>query len=269
MEHLSVRGIHTDWRGTIRSITDDASLPVGYYGPVTHDPALRDHRTTLGAAVHRVCAFIYTPSMNDLVGVVLGAGSSRRLGRPKQTLDFGGQSLLSYVTHDIEAAESLTRIYLVLGGGSEEAQASLDLQRAQIVRNDSYGTGCASSLLAGLDAAGACDAIVMLLGDMPGVSADVIDSVMNAWRDNPTWAAVTEYRGELGHPFVFSAAAFDQLRGLHGDKAVWKIVDNEPVTRVARIAVDRDLPRDIDTWDDYDDVCAQFGFATGQHDRGT
>ena len=47
------------------------------------------------------------------------------------------------------------------------------------------------------------------------------------------------------------------------------IVDNEPVTRVARIAVDRDLPRDIDTWDDYDDVCAQFGFATGQHDRGT
>jgi molybdenum cofactor cytidylyltransferase len=213
--------------------------------------------------------FTYTQQMNDLVAVVLGAGSSRRLGRPKQTLAFGGQTLLSHVMHDIEAAASLDRVYLVLGGGSEEAEASLDLGRAQIVRNDAYGAGCASSLLAGLDAAGSCDAIVMLLGDMPGVTADVVDQVMDAWRRNPTWAAVTDYRGELGHPFVFSAEAFDQLRGLHGDKAVWKIVDHEPTTRVARIAVDRDLPRDIDTWDDYDAVCEMFGFASGAHDRGT
>lgn len=201
--------------------------------------------------------------MDDLVGVVLGAGSSRRLGRPKQTLPFGGKSLLSHVMGDIEAAESLGRIYLVLGGANEEAEGSLSLDRARIVRNDAYGTGCASSLLAGLDAAGTCDAIVMLLGDMPGVTADVIDQVMRAWRQAPTWAAVTEYRGHLGHPFVFSAEAFDDLRQLHGDKAVWKIVDREPTSRVARIAVDRDLPRDIDTWEDYEAVCTAFGFTTG------
>ncbi len=207
--------------------------------------------------------------MNDLVGVVLGAGSSRRLGRPKQTLAFGGETLLSHVMHDIEATASLGRVYLVLGGGSQEAEASLALERARIVRNDAYGTGCASSLLAGLDAAAECDAIVMLLGDMPGVTADVIDHVLEAWRRNPTWAAVTDYRGELGHPFVFSAAAFDELRQLHGDKAVWKIVDREPTTRVARIAVDKDLPRDIDTWDDYDAVCEMFGFPTAEPERGS
>jgi len=198
--------------------------------------------------------------MDDLVGVVLGAGSSRRLGRPKQTLDFGGKTLLSHVMADIEAAQSLSRIYLVLGGSSTEAEASLTLERAQIVRNDAYGSGCASSLLAGLDGAGSCDAIVMLLGDMPGVTADIIDEVMNAWRRDPTWAAVTDYRGQLGHPFVFSAEAFDDLRQLHGDKAVWKIVDREPSTRVARIAVDQALPRDIDTWEDYGAVAAAFGF---------
>jgi len=203
--------------------------------------------------------------MDDLVGVVLGAGSSRRLGRPKQTLDFGGESLLSHVMVDIEAAESLKRVYLVLGGGSNEAEASLSLERAEIVRNDSYGSGCASSLLAGLDAAGSCDAVVMLLGDMPGVTADIIDQVMKAWRRSPTWAAVTDYRGQLGHPFVFSAEAFADLRQLHGDKAVWKIVDKEPSTRVARIAVDVELPRDIDTWEDYDAVCAVFGFQTTEH----
>ncbi len=51
---------------------------------------------------------------------------------------------------------------------------------------------------AGLDAAGTCDAIVMLLGDMPGVTAEIIDRVLATWRGNPTWAAVTDYRGQLG-----------------------------------------------------------------------
>ncbi len=206
--------------------------------------------------------------MSDLVGVVLGAGSSRRLGRPKQTLTFGDQTLLSHVMGDIEGTQSLARIYLVLGGGSAEAEASLSLERAHIVRNETYGSGCASSLLAGLDAAGECDAIVMLLGDMPGVSPAIVDEVMAEWRRNPTWAAVTDYRGELGHPFIFSAAAFDDLRQLHGDKAVWKIVDREPMTRVARIAVDEALPRDIDTWDDYRAVCESFGFAVIEDEPG-
>jgi molybdenum cofactor cytidylyltransferase len=205
--------------------------------------------------------------MEDLVGVVLGAGSSRRLGRPKQTLAFGGETLLSHVIGNVEAATSLDRIYLVLGGSSVEAEASLSLDRARIVRNDAYDSGCASSLLAGLDAAGTCDAVVMLLADMPGVTADVIDQVMHTWRSAPSWAAVTEYRGQLGHPFVFSADAFDDLRQLHGDKAVWKIVDREPASRVARIAVDRDLPRDVDTWDDYEAVCESFGFTSAERSR--
>lgn len=206
--------------------------------------------------------------MPELVGVVLGAGSSRRLGRPKQTLDFGGQTLLSHVVHDVEAATSLDRVYVVLGGASEEVEASLALRRAQVIHNAGYGEGCASSLLAGLDAAGRCDGLVMLLGDMPGVDADVIDEVTQAWARHPTWAAVTSYRGRLGHPFLFSSAAFGELRGLHGDKAVWKIVDRESEERVARIRVDRPLPPDVDTWEGYVEACEAFGVApTSAPDR--
>lgn len=196
----------------------------------------------------------------------MGAGSSTRLGRPKQTLEFGGRSLLAHVMADIESS-ALDRVVLVLGGAAGEAEAMLDLQRAQIVHNDTYGAGCASSLLAGLDAAGDCDALAMLLGDMPGVTAPIIDSVIGAWRSDPTWAAVTSYRGELGHPFVFSADAFATLRALHGDKAVWKIVDREPEDRVARISVDASLPRDIDTWHDYAAVHAAHGFDPDRRTR--
>lgn len=198
--------------------------------------------------------------MGAVAGVILGAGSSARLGRPKQTLPFGGRPLLAHVLADVEAASSLDRVVVVVGGpAADDITATLAHGRALVGRNDGYGTGCASSLLAGLDAAGDCEAIVMLLGDMPGVTAAVIDHVVLAWRSDPTWAAVTSYRGELGHPFVFSAAAFPTLRALHGDKAVWKIVDREPVARVARIAVDASLPRDVDTWDDYVAVHTDFG----------
>lgn len=198
--------------------------------------------------------------MDDLVAIVLGAGASRRLGRPKQTLPFGSRTLLAHVVADVEAS-SVDRVVVVLGGAGSEAEASLEPGRAIVTHNATYGTGCASSLLAGLDAAGDCEGIVMLLGDMPGVTPEVIDEVVAAWTGALTWAAVTEYRDGLGHPFLFSADSFPDLRGLHGDKAVWKIVDREPPSRVARIAIDRPLPLDVDTWEDYERVCARFGFS--------
>jgi len=199
------------------------------------------------------------------VGIVLGAGSSKRLGRPKQTLRFGPETLLAHVLADVEGS-ALDRVVVVLGGDGKVVESTLRPTRATVAFNDDYGSGCASSLLAGLDAAhdaGANEptAIMLLLGDMPGVDKTVIDPVLDAYARNPTWAAVTRYRDDrVGHPFLFSNVAFETLRALHGDKAVWKIVDREPESRVRRIPVDADIPRDIDTWEDYLAVCDKFGF---------
>jgi molybdenum cofactor cytidylyltransferase len=203
--------------------------------------------------------------MSTTVGIVLGAGTSTRLGRPKQMLRFGPTTLLARVVADIEASK-LDRVIVVLGGEAAAVQPTLHLKRATVVNNAEYGTGCASSLLAGLDAAdnhsaGTPDAIMLLLGDMPGVDDRVIDPVLAEYDRNPTWAAVTEYRdARVGHPLLFSRAAFDNLRALHGDKAVWKIVDREPPSRMRRIPVDSEIPGDVDTWDDYLAVCKKFGF---------
>src|SRR5262245_14131208 len=87
----------------------------------------------------------------DFVGIVLGAGRSTRLGRPKQTLPFGATPVLGKVVASAEAS-ALTRVVVVLGGAEPEVRAALDPDRAQLVSNDAYGSGCASSLLAGLDA---------------------------------------------------------------------------------------------------------------------
>jgi molybdenum cofactor cytidylyltransferase len=118
---------------------------------------------------------------SDIVGIVLGAGSSRRLGRPKQTLPLRNTTILG--TSMTTACESsLDRVVLVVGHVADEAVAGLEPGRATVTYNNGYGTGCASSLLAGLDAAEPCAAIVLLLGDMPGVTSDTIDTVARAWR---------------------------------------------------------------------------------------
>jgi molybdenum cofactor cytidylyltransferase len=172
-------------------------------------------------------------------------------------LAFGGRTLLAHVVADVEAS-ALERVVVVLG--SDATAVTLERGRAELTYAADKGGDCASSLQAGLDAAGECAAIVVLLGDMPGVTPRVIDHVVGHWRSAPTWGAITSYADGLGHPFLFSADAFPTLRSLHGDKAVWKIVDRESEDRVARIPIGGLLPRDIDTWDDYVAVCEHFGF---------
>src|SRR5215207_10539616 len=120
----------------------------------------------------------------NVVGVVLGAGKSSRFGTPKQLLPFGDTTLLGQAVRNANAS-ALDRVVVVLGRASEELRATVDFGRAEVVENTSYGTGCASSLLAGLDAAGeGCDAIALLLGDQPGVSSQFIDHVIATWQQN-------------------------------------------------------------------------------------
>jgi molybdenum cofactor cytidylyltransferase len=147
---------------------------------------------------------------------------------------------------------------VVLGRASQELRATVDFGRAEVVENTAYGTGCASSLLAGLDAAGQdCDAIALLLGDQPGVRTEFIDHVIATWRRERPWAAVTSYLGNLGHPFIFAREAFGELRSLHGDKAVWKLIEAHP-ERISRVEITAPLPPDVDNPEDYDLALAHW-----------
>jgi molybdenum cofactor cytidylyltransferase len=188
--------------------------------------------------------------MGSIVGVVLGAGQSSRFGAPKQLLPFGDTTMLGQAVRNANASD-LDRVVVVLGRASGELRGSVAFGRAEVVENTLYGTGCASSLLAGMDAAGeGCEALVLLLGDQPGVRSGFIDAVLSDWRWDRPWASVTSYGGKLGHPCVFAREAFEDLRGLHGDKAVWKLIEAYP-ERVRRVEIEAPLPPDVDTPKDY------------------
>jgi molybdenum cofactor cytidylyltransferase len=184
-----------------------------------------------------------------VVGVILGAGSSRRLGRPKQTLPLGDTTLLGWVVREAEAS-SLDRVVVVTRG-------DVDTGRADVARPDARDTTCSASLKAGLAAVGPCDAVMLMLGDTPEVDASVIDPVRAAWESTRPWALVTQYDGGLGHPLVFAAEALPSLRALRGEKAVWKLLQSQP-ERVEHARVARPLPRDVDRWGDYEALLRAF-----------
>ena len=192
-------------------------------------------------------------------GLVLAAGSSSRLGQPKQLLPYRGTILVDWVVRTVEAATSLEHVTVVLGGAAHEVRARLTLGRARVIENPDFGEGCSSSYQAGLAALDPeAAAVVVVLGDQPGVETEDIDRLVGEWRRTGSRIMAASYEGERGHPLLFSRELFGHLLELHGDKAAWKILDRHP-DWIHDVAVDRPLPRDVDTWQDYEAVRADGG----------
>ncbi|HEX7626084.1 MAG TPA: nucleotidyltransferase family protein [Gaiellaceae bacterium] len=191
-----------------------------------------------------------------VTGLVLGAGGSSRLGRPKQLLAYGDDTLLGHAVA-VARACPFDQIVVPIGAAADEIRATVDLAGADVVVNDAYGTGCSSSIAAALAVVDArCDVLVLLLGDQPGVQPATVAALLTGRRDAPL--AVCRYDDGRGHPIAFARDVFDNLAELHGDKGVWKLLDR---TDVVEVRIAGPVPLDVDTPEDYRAVLAEAGFA--------
>jgi molybdenum cofactor cytidylyltransferase len=186
-------------------------------------------------------------------GLVLAAGGSRRLGTPKQLLPVGGRTLLDAVL-DVARVCPLHELIVALGGGADGVRDAVDLSGARVVVNERYGSGCSSSIAAALPQVDpSTDVLVLMLGDQPGVRPETVRALLAGRGDAPM--AVCRYEDGRGHPLAFSRAMFGALGALHGDKAVWRLMD-ELGDAVAEVPVGGRIPADVDTWDDYEALLA-------------
>ena len=182
-------------------------------------------------------------------GLVLAAGGSRRLGRAKQLLPYGGGTLLGHVL-GVARQCGFDELVVALGGSSDEVRSAVDLSGATVVENEAYGEGFSSSIAAALPALDPeCDVLVLMLGDQPGVRPETVRALLEGRGDAPL--AVCRYDDGRGHPFAFSRAMFADLAGLHGDKAVWKLLEQR-ASDVREVTVAGPIPPDVDTWADYE-----------------
>lgn len=157
-----------------------------------------------------------------IAGCVLAAGGSSRFGKgAKQLADLDGRPLLEHVL-DTMSRTGLDRVVVVLGAESEQILDSVDLHGAEPVVCERWAEGQSASLACGLAALADAEAIVITLGDQPGVSAEAVQRVLDA--RSHAGAVRATYGGRPGHPVVLEHSQIPALRDVTGDVGARNVI---------------------------------------------
>ena len=185
--------------------------------------------------------------------VVLAAGRGTRMGRTKQLLPLAGRPLVEHVV-STALGSCVDEVIVVLGYEAEAVRAAIpeNEPRLRWVVNQEFASGQASSLMTGVGAASQqSDAVVVLLGDQPGVTETDVDTVVGLFRSGNHIAARACYEdGMLGHPTVIGRALWPEILNLQGDVGAREVLVRHEAD-VLMVGINRAAPRDVDTEVDY------------------
>jgi CTP:molybdopterin cytidylyltransferase MocA len=186
--------------------------------------------------------------------IILAAGPSSRLGRPKQLIGFAGEALLERALRLAREAGA-SPVLVVLGANFAPICATIPFNEAIPVFNEKWQQGMSTSIHAGLSEADvrapeATGALVMTC-DQPRFSASHLRSLLLAFdaaQTEPTIVA-SNYAGIYGIPAVFPRSVYPKLHALHGDKGARALLAKPPC-RIVAVAcsgceIDIDLPEDL------------------------
>jgi molybdenum cofactor cytidylyltransferase len=187
--------------------------------------------------------------------IVLAAGLSRRMGRPKLLLDLRGRPVIRQTLERLVAAD-MDEILVVVGPEHAALERALDGLRVRFVVNPTPEAGQGSSVSAGIHALSAETTTALIaLGDQPGISVDVIRKLRDALETPGKSIAAPRYSDGLGNPVIFAIAVFPELAALPGDRGARAVVEKDS-SRLAVVEVAHPMPRDLDTPEDYERLSA-------------
>ncbi|HUL61253.1 MAG TPA: nucleotidyltransferase family protein [Anaeromyxobacteraceae bacterium] len=188
--------------------------------------------------------------------VVLAAGGSTRLGRPKQLLVLGGEPLVRRAARAALEA-GLSPVVVVVGAAADGVRAAIAGLPVAAVENAGWAEGIGSSIRAGIAAlarAGAPAAAVVLC-DQPRLDAAHLARLAATWRAGAAIAA-SAYGGARGVPAVFDASVFGELASLAGDRGARAVISRDPA-RVAEVPFPGG-EEDVDRPEDWERVTGPY-----------
>ena len=187
-----------------------------------------------------------------IAGIVLAAGRSSRLGRPKQLLPLLGEPLLRHTLRRV-LASSVDNVILVVGHDVDAIRDTVAGLSVDVVFNPDAALGQSTSVRAGLAALSPeVDAAIVILGDQPGIDPDVIDTLIGTWRTTRAPVVAPRYEDGMGNPVLFDRRVFPELTTLMGDTGARRVVRAYHASgQLELIPVSGPAPPDVDTEADY------------------
>ncbi|HIE22056.1 MAG TPA: nucleotidyltransferase family protein [Acidimicrobiia bacterium] len=180
--------------------------------------------------------------------LVLAAGGSKRLGRPKQLEPWGDRNLLGHVLARV-AEFPVEEIWVVIGAEAERILSETEFGEANVVENPEWEEGIASSLRVGLDALtrfSRCEQVLIVIGDQPDISPEVVATLLESHRRSGKQVSIPKYGYNWGNPVVVSRPLWSRLMSLEGDEGgrrLWQ-AHSEWVNEVRFTGAP---PKDVDT----------------------
>jgi molybdenum cofactor cytidylyltransferase len=207
---------------------------------------------------------------HSTAALILAAGSSSRMGggRHKLLLPLGGRPVLAHVL-EATLASRARPIILVLGHQAIQVRAALgplaDQPAITIIENPNYLQGMSTSIHAGLrtlmgsnTSSDQPDGAVILLGDQPLMTTQIIDTLITARQATHKRIITPLYQGKRGNPVLFDASIFAELLQITGDEGGKSVIEHHR-PEVAGVEVDTTTPSsDVDTWEAYQQVVAEW-----------
>jgi len=165
--------------------------------------------------------------MNHCAIIVLAAGSSSRMGRPKQLLPYNGKSLLEH-TVDMANDADANPVIVVLGANAALLEKEIDEKKVHIVENKEWEEGMASSIRCGLNTllhiAPSSDAVILMVCDQPYVSASLLNELVATQKNTGKLIVASQYENTFGPPALFYKSIFPELLKLKGNAGARNIV---------------------------------------------
>ena len=189
-----------------------------------------------------------------ITGIVLAAGASERMRRPKALIETEGRTFLVHAVERLREGGCHAVTVVTPGKGSEAGPSIIHIAEqsdARVVINPRPESEQIDSLRLGLESIGPeCEAVVVVPVDAPLFSPDTVRRLIDAYRDGEPPVVLPTHRGQRGHPTLFARPVFEELRtGDHPEGARGVITAHE--NELQEVAVDDPaVTRDIDTPED-------------------
>jgi molybdenum cofactor cytidylyltransferase len=198
--------------------------------------------------------------MNAFVSaILLAAGESKRMGKPKLLLPFGDSTIVEQAINSLLNSK-INELIIVVGYRAEELVGKIAKKPVKIVLNRQYQQGISTSIIAGLktvdkDTRG----IMIALGDQPLVDSRTIDRLIEEFQKHDRGIIIPVCQGRRGHPVIFPIKYEEELLQLEGDVGGKQIVKDHP-DEVLEVAVNCEgILIDIDTVGTYNCARSKLG----------